>query len=190
MLGFKVTVAAAPPTKFACEGGSCLPILTAGGIAMDGMADGSWLSTKGAGQGDAGGRRRRWSAARKAAIVAESLVAGTKVSEVAARHGLQANLLSTWRRLAMSADQRCRVRGAVEPTAVAMDFVPVIVSTEVGGTACSQADIRSSQDMPSPSIPAPSLIEIVLADASIRVAPGVDTATLSRVLAAVRRGGR
>jgi hypothetical protein len=44
--------------------------------------------------------------------------------------------------------------------------------------------------MPSPSIPAPSLIEIVLADASIRVAPGVDTATLSRVLAAVRRGGR
>lgn len=157
---------------------------------MDGMADGSWLRTKGAGQGDAGGRRRRWSAARKAAIVAESLVAGTKVSEVAARHGLQANLLSTWRRLAMSAEQRCRVRGAVEPTAVAMDFVPVTVSTEVGGTACSQADIRSSQDMPSPSIPAPSLIEIVLADASIRVAPGVDTATLSRVLAAVRRGGR
>ena len=46
---------------------------------MDGMAGhGSWLRTKGAGQGDAGGRRRRWSAARKGAIVAESLVAGRR----------------------------------------------------------------------------------------------------------------
>jgi hypothetical protein len=37
--------------------------------------------------------------------------------------------------------------------------------------------------------PAAGAIEIVLGDASIRVAKGVDTATLSRVLAAVR-GGR
>jgi len=64
------------------------------------------------------------------------------------------------------------------------------VSTEVGGPAGSPADTGSAQDMPSPSVPAPSLIEIMLADASIRVSPGVDTATLSRVLAAVRRGGR
>jgi transposase len=103
----------------------------------------------------------------------------------AARHGLQANLLSTWRRQAKPAEQRCRVRRAVEPPAVT-----VTVSTEVGGTAGLQADIRSVQDMQSPSVPVPSLIEIMLADASIRVAPGVDIATLSRVLAAVRRGGR
>ena len=32
-------------------------------------------------------------------------------------------------------------------------------------------------------------VEIVLGDASIRVVKGVDTATLSRVLAAVRAGG-
>lgn len=157
---------------------------------MDGMVgDGGWPTTV-AGRGDAGGLRRRWSAARKAVIVAESFAAGAKVSEVAARHGLQANVLSTWRRLAMPAEQRCHVRGAVEPPAVTMDFVPVSVSPEFGVTAGPQADLRSSQDMPSPSVPAPCLIEIMLADASIRVGPGVDTATLSRVLAAVRRGGR
>jgi transposase len=168
-----------------------MPMVITGGIAMDGMVrDGSWLHTTGTDGDDAGGRRRRWSAASKAAIVAESFTAGAKVSEVAARHGLQANLLSTWRRLAMPAEQRGRVRRAVEPPAVTMDFVPVTVSPEVGGTAGSQADTRSAQDMRSPSVPAPSLIEIMLADASIRVAPGVDTATLSRVLAAVRRGGR
>ena len=37
--------------------------------------------------------------------------------------------------------------------------------------------------------PAAGAIEIVLGDASVRVVKGVDTATLSRVLAAVR-GGR
>jgi hypothetical protein len=34
------------------------------------------------------------------------------------------------------------------------------------------------------------MIEIMLADASIRVSPGFDAATLSRVLTAVRRGVR
>jgi hypothetical protein len=168
-----------------------VPILIVGGIAMDGMVrDGSLLCTTGVGRGDAGGRRRRFSATRKAAIVAESFVAGTKVSEVAARHGLQASLLSTWRRLAMPVEQRCRTGRAIEPSPTTLDFVPVTVSTEVGGPAGSPADTGSAQDMPSPSVPAPSLIEIMLADASIRVSPGVDTATLSRVLAAVRRGGR
>ena len=156
---------------------------------MDGMVrDGSLLCTTGVGRGDAGGRRRRFSAARKAAIVAESFVAGTKVSEVAARHGLQASLLSTWRRLAMPVEQRCRTGRAIEPSPTTLDFVPVTVS-KVGGPAGSPADTGSAQDMPSPSVPAPSLIEIVLGDASIRVVKGVDTATLSRVLAAVRGGG-
>ena len=98
---------------------------------MDGMVrDGSLLCTTGVGRGDAGGRRRRFSATRKAAIVAESFVAGTKVSEVAARHGLQASLLSTWRRLAMPVEQRCRTGRAIEPSPTTLDFVPVTVSTE------------------------------------------------------------
>ena len=58
---------------------------------MDGMVKGDGLL----GDGDegwlhSGSRRRRWSAARKAVIVAESLVAGAKVTaeEIGADFGL------------------------------------------------------------------------------------------------------
>ena len=43
-------------------------------------------------------RRRRWSAAEKAAIVAESLAPGAVASTVALRHGLHRNQLYMWRR--------------------------------------------------------------------------------------------
>jgi transposase len=46
------------------------------------------------------GRRRSWSAAEKAAIVAESYGAGETVCAVARRHGLTPQQLFTWRRLA------------------------------------------------------------------------------------------
>ena len=56
---------------------------------MDGMVKGGGLLgdvREGGLRSDA--RRRRWPEARKAAIVAESLIAGAKVSDVAARHGV------------------------------------------------------------------------------------------------------
>jgi transposase len=46
------------------------------------------------------GRRRTWSAAEKAAIVAESYGSGETVCGVARRHGLTPQQLFTWRRLA------------------------------------------------------------------------------------------
>ena len=46
------------------------------------------------------GRRRTWSAAEKAAIVAESYSAVETVCGVARRHGLTPQQLFTWRRLA------------------------------------------------------------------------------------------
>jgi transposase len=46
-------------------------------------------------------RRRRWTAAEKAALVAESLQPGVNISALARRHGVNRGLLQTWRRNAM-----------------------------------------------------------------------------------------
>ena len=64
-------------------------------------------------------RRRRWSAAEKAAIVAESLAPGAVASTVALRHGLHRNQLYMWRRELRS--------GALgNAGAPGLDFVPVV----------------------------------------------------------------
>src|ERR671939_1924287 len=64
-------------------------------------------------------RRRRWSAAEKAAIVAESLAPGAIASTVALRHGLHRNQLYMWRREVRS--------GALANHGIAMpDFVPIV----------------------------------------------------------------
>lgn len=144
---------------------------------MDGMVqDGSWCG----GELRAGGRRRRWSAADKAAIVAESFVVGAKVSEVAQRHGVRANMLSAWRGQALAQGNPTAGAPAGAPISTAPPFVPVRVVAGFGRQTDALADAPPPADG----------IEIVLADASIRVAKGVDTVTLSRVLAAVRGGRR
>jgi transposase len=83
-------------------------------------------------------RRRRWSAAEKAAIVAESLAPGAVASTIALRHGLHRNQLYLWRRELRS--------GALASSSIAMpDFVPIVpenhaasrtavIEIEIGGT--------------------------------------------------------
>jgi transposase len=69
------------------------------------------------------GPRRKYSVEEKRAMVEETHVRGASVPEVAQRHGVNANLLSVWRRLY----RRGLLNG--HPTAAAATLLPVEVST-------------------------------------------------------------
>ena len=47
--------------------------------------------------------RRSWSAEEKRRIVREAAVPGALVSEIARRHGVNANLVFNWRKMALAA---------------------------------------------------------------------------------------
>jgi transposase len=121
------------------------------------------------------GRRRTWTSARKAEILAESYESGEKVSAVARRHGLTPQQLFGWRR---EAQRRAR-RRAVDDKGAARGraFAPVVV----------EEALRRSE---APIGPDPNggtvAIEIVIGAATVRVAPGIDAATLTTVLRVVK----
>jgi transposase len=91
-------------------------------------------------------RRRRWSAAEKAAVVAESLQPGVNVSALARRCGVNRGLLQTWRRAAM--------REAVERDEV---FVPLRVEESSMSAATGTA---GSTSVPGVTAGCASLTEI------------------------------
>jgi len=116
------------------------------------------------------GRRRRWSADEKARIVAETLVPGVRVSEVARRWQVCSQQVFGWRR-AMRQDLPS-VPG--EPTVPSTpSFVPIVSG------ATPVTTVRHAA-------PAPE-IEVKLAGAVVRVLSGMDDAAqLTAVLRAVR----
>ena len=65
-------------------------------------------------------RRRRWAAAEKIAIVAETYEPGVTVSLVARRHGVAPNQVFSWRRLA--AQGALTAAGAEEEVVPASDY--------------------------------------------------------------------
>jgi transposase len=117
------------------------------------------------------GRRRRWSADEKARIVAETLMPGARVSEVARRWQICTQQVFGWRR-AMRQDLPLvagRPRTPATPS-----FVPIV--SEAIPTATVQ---RAASAAPG--------IEIQLAGAVVRVWSGMDDAAqLTAVLRAVR----
>ena len=118
-------------------------------------------------------RRRRWTAEEKARIVAESFEEGANISEVARRHGVVRGLLTVWRRQVSKA-----VSGQVP------GFVPVRIDPAGLPTAAP----ANPMEMTSSSGQCRGRIEIEVCEVRIRVEPGVDAATLSTVLSAVRGG--
>lgn len=115
------------------------------------------------------GRRRQWTDAEKARIVAESEAGGDSVSGVARRHGLTSQQLFGWRR---EARQRAAAGGSGSAGGTAMPFAAVVVEgTPLRGGAA---------------------IEIAVAGAGagagfvVRVPAGVDAGALATVLRAVK----
>jgi len=100
-------------------------------------------------------RRRRWSAAEKAAIVAESLAPGAVSSTIALRYGLHRNQLYAWRRELRSAV----VADAGVPVS---EFVPVIAQERVAAGRAA--------------------IEIEIGGMVLRVGPGIDFGFLGEII--------
>jgi transposase len=117
------------------------------------------------------GRRRRWSTDEKARIVAETLVPGARVSEVARRWQVCSQQVFGWRR-AMRQD----LPGvpAKTTTSAAPSFVPIVSEAIPAGTVHRAASAAPG-------------IEVELAGAVVRVWSGTnDAAQLTAVLRAVR----
>jgi transposase len=114
-------------------------------------------------------RRRRWSAEDKARIIAETLVPGARVSEVARRWQVCSQQLFGWRR---AARRDMRTAPATTAAPVSSGFVPIIT--------------EANPVTPVPQMAA-SVIEVRLAGAVVRITSGMDDAAqLTAVLRAIR----
>jgi transposase len=124
-------------------------------------------------------RWRRWSIEEKLRIVAESNEPGTRVTEVAVRHGVYPGLLFSWRR---------QVRDGVLAAAPPATFVPVRM-------------LEPAQELSSEMVPAPKEvrtiaskpgrpaepIEITLSNGcQLRIDPRVDARALRRIVDVLR----
>ncbi len=123
------------------------------------------------------GRRRRWSAADKAAIVAESYSGSGTVCDVARRHGLASGQLFSLRRhLRLPIDR-------VALAATAPLLVPALVealSAPVAEPRPRRAAKRARKSR------TPPMVEVTIDGASVKIARGADAATIAAVLGALK----
>jgi len=120
-------------------------------------------------------RRRVWSADEKRRMIEECRAPGASVSEVALRHGVNANLLFTWRRQA--------TRDGKGEAGAAVELVPVRVTPEAQRRDDTPGELRAARGPDGGG-----RMEIVLGDgARILVGADVDAAALARVVRALSR---
>jgi transposase len=112
-------------------------------------------------------RRRRWSDEDKGRIVAEAVIPGAVIADVARRHDITPQHLSNWIR---AAKDGCFALPAEEVSA----FVPVV------SVALAETN-KAAQE------PRPGYIEIVIGAVQVRVPGGANTCDVEAILRAVRR---
>jgi transposase len=120
------------------------------------------------------GRRRTWSADRKAALVAESFVEGASVCNVARRHGLTPQQLFTWRRQARK-ESEARKEAVAPPL-----FVPAIME------ASSAPPAKRQRRAVRPEIDAAPTIELEVDGVTVRVGRGAQAKTITAVIRALK----
>jgi len=123
------------------------------------------------------GRRRTWSAATKAELVAQIGVEGASVSAVARRHGLTPGQLFAWRREARR-------------TSAAAGFVPVVSESPWLASptrAPKKGDAKGKSSRTATVAADTAVVEVAMGEAVIRVLPGADERTIAVVLSALKR---
>ena len=117
-------------------------------------------------------RRRRWGNEEKGRLVAEIMVPGAKVTEIARRHGISRSLLYTWRR---EAERETAISGGASALP---DLVPVMI-----------ADARDVPKASAVTAKQTGAIEIALpGGVRVTVRGRIDERALRAVLHALRPG--
>jgi transposase len=129
-------------------------------------------------------RRRFWSAEQKRAIVAESFAGCLSVSAVARKHEISPGQLFTWRRQMLTGD--LEAAAPLPPRFARVELLPSPSSPDDSGR-----DERQDEPGGGEAISAGSsrigVMEIILADVTIRVDASVEEVALRRVLTALGR---
>ena len=169
----------------------------------------SSLETAGMRANATGGKRTRrsWSDEAKQRIVAEAVVPGASVADIARRYGVNANLVFNWRKAARAASVVAAAEGSAstahapadaQPVATeACEFIPIGVferledGKPVPGVGLSPAVVSGASSRRPPPRPGlderPGVIEIDLADGvRLRVDAFVNERALRRVLTVLK----
>lgn len=117
------------------------------------------------------GRRRSWSEADKAEILAESYAGGESVSAVARRHGLSPGQLFSWRR-------------ELKKAAVAPMFVPAIIEVDPQSSPTPSSSMkRRRARRPRHTETA---VELEIDGVAVKIARGADAKVIAAMIDALK----
>lgn len=128
-----------------------------------------------------GKERRRWSAAEKRAIVAETIASGS-VTRVARRHGANPAMVFGWRKKFGAS--------AVEATAPGPRFTPVeLIAPSAEAAPPAPAGVREKPASPAIASASSALIDVEIgADIRLRINAGADAEVAAAVAQALAQG--